>query len=78
MSYIYYATGRIPSRYLDPNLDYILGLKNRNVNVTYSSQYTIRSQDLVSKLTQVRQERNLVCTFVHPILHLWSETEGQQ
>ena len=32
------ATGRMPSRYLEHNLDYILGLMNRNKNRNYSSK----------------------------------------
>ena len=32
------ATGRMPSRNLDPNLEYILGLMNRTENRNYSGQ----------------------------------------
>ena len=72
------ATGRIPQRGLEPNIEQILSLTNSNGNRNHSSQPTIRTQDSVLKLIQVRQEGNVVYTRVLSILHFRSETTGQK
>ena len=62
----------MPSKDLEPNLEYMLGLTNtngdingsRDGNITHSIQRNIRTHSTVLNLTQVRHEVSVV-RFVH-------------
>ena len=51
---------------------------NRNGDRAHSIQPAILTQDLMSKLIQVRQEGNVVRTHILSIFHFQSETTGQK